>query len=256
MNELVRQTSTLLKTLNLKGIERHLDELLEESEDGSRSPLAFLHEALTTEVSDRKDRRLRRNLAAAHFPVEKRLETFSFDRVEGISEAEVLALHDFRWVDKTENVLFFGPPGLGKTHLSIALGLEAVHAGYTVCFERMSNLVKLLKTSEIQRASAFRIRRILSSHVLIIDEIGYIPIDRKEANLFFNLVSELYERSAIIVTSNKHFDAWSEMMGDEVMTSAMLDRLLHHAHIFSLAGESYRLESQRKESELPTLTSG
>ncbi len=256
MSELVRQTSTLLKTLNLKGIDRHLDELLEESEGSSSSPLAFLHHVLTTEVSDRKDRRLRRNLAAAHFPIEKRLETFTFERVEGISETEVLSLRDFRWIDKSENILLFGPPGLGKTHLSIALGLEAVHAGYTVCFERMSNLVKLLKTAEIQRASAFRIRRILSSHVLIIDEIGYIPIDRKEANLFFNLVSELYERSAIIVTSNKHFDAWSEMMGDEIMTTAMLDRLLHHAHVFSLSGESYRLESQRKENEVPALTSG
>ena len=110
MNELVRQTTTLLKALNLKGIERHLDELPEQCEDASCSPLVFLHDALSTEVCDR---RRRRNLAAAHDPIEKRLETFTIDRVQGISETEVLALRDFRWIDKTENILLFLPTGLG-----------------------------------------------------------------------------------------------------------------------------------------------
>ena len=124
--------------------------------------------------------------------------------------------------------------------------LKALHAGYTVVFERMSNLVRLLKTGEIHRASAFRINRIMKSHVLVIDEIGYTPIDRKEANLFFNLVSELYERTSIIITSNKSFDEWAEMMGDEIMTTAMLDRLLHHVRIFSLDGDSYRVQHSRE----------
>ena len=99
----------------------------------------------------------------------------------------------------------------------------------------------------IQRSSAFRINRIMKASVFIIDEIGYTPIDRKEANLFFSLVSELYERTSIIITSNKNFDQWSEMMGDEIMTTALLDRLLHHAHVFSLKGESYRISSKKKE---------
>ncbi len=111
----------------------------------------------------------------------------------------------------------------------------------------MSNLVKLLKSVEIQRSSAFRINRILKSTLLIIDEIGYTPIDRKEANLFFNLISELYERSSIVITSNKPFEQWSEMMGDEIMTTALLDRLLHHAQVFSLQGDSYRIHERKKE---------
>jgi len=113
--------------------------------------------------------------------------------------------------------------------------------------ERISSLIKLLKTMDIRRSSSFRINRIMKASVLIIDEIGYTPIDRKEANLFFSLVSELYERTSFIITSNKGFDQWAEMMGDEIMTTALLDRLLHHAHIFSLNGESYRITSKKKE---------
>lgn len=130
--------------------------------------------------------------------------------------------------------------------------MKALHAGYTVCFERMSNLVKMLKTSELHRSSAFRINRILRSHVVVIDEIGYTPIDRREANLLFNLISKLYERASLIITSNKSFDTWAEMMGDEVLTTALLDRLLHHAHIYSMDGDSYRLPHptpDRKEDQ-------
>jgi DNA replication protein DnaC len=135
----------------------------------------------------------------------------------------------------------------GKTHLSIGLGMKAVERGYTVCFEKIVNLIKLLKTQEIQRSSGFRINKILRSDLLIIDEIGYTPIDRKEANLFFNLVSELYEKKSIILTSNKAFENWAEMMGDSVMTTALLDRLLHHARVFTLDGESYRIRKQKEE---------
>ncbi len=132
---------------------------------------------------------------------------------------------DFSWIDKNENVLFFGPPGIGKTHLAIGLGYDAIGKGYTVCFERIANLIKILKTSEVQRTAAFRLRRIVKSQVIIIDEIGYTPIDRKEANLFFTLISELYEMHSIIITSNKGFDSWAEMLGDSVITTALLSVL-------------------------------
>jgi len=125
--------------------------------------------------------------------------------------------------------------------MSIALGIKAIEAGYKVCFERIINLMKLLKTAQIQRTSGFRVNRILNADVVIIDKIVYTPIERRESNLFFNLISELYERSLITVTSNKGFDNWAEMLGDEVMTTALLDRLLHHARVYNLDGESYRL---------------
>ncbi len=165
-----------------------------------------------------------------------------------ISKSRISQLLDFAWIDKKENILFFGPPGLGKTHIAIALGFKAIEKWYSVCFERVSNLMKILKTAGLQRISGFRLNKILTSALLIIDEIGYIPIERKESNLFFNLVSEMYEKQSIIITSNKSFAVWAEMMCDEIMTTAMLDRLLHHAHIFTLEDEYCRL-SNRKEVE-------
>jgi len=218
------QTLSLLDGLQLRGIRKRIDEEINEAETQKASYLGFLNALLRVEIADRTERRLRRNMAAAHFPIVKSLEGFEFGRVKGVTKSEVSQLLDFRWVDNHENLLWFGPPGIGKSHLSIALGIKAVEAGYTVCFERIVNLIKLLKTAEIQRTAGFRISRILKSNLVIIDEIGYTPIERKEANLFFNLISELYEKSSIILTSNKSFDSWAEMMGDEVMTTALLDR--------------------------------
>ena len=241
--EVLRQ----LQTLRLHGISVKLDELISEAETQKQSYLGFLYQILNSELSDRAERKYRRSIAAAHFPVKKTIDEFNFGRVKGLTKTRISQLLDFSWIDKKENVLFFGPPGLGKTHISIALGFEAIDKGYSVCFERVSNLMKILKNSELQRASGFRLKKILKSDLLIIDEIGYTPIEKREANLFFNLISEMYEKQSIIITSNKSFTVWAEMMGDEIMTTAMLDRLLHHANIFTLEGESYRLLNNKEE---------
>lgn len=238
---------TLLVALKLKGIQAKMDELITEAEAQKQSFLSFLHHLLQSELADRAERRYRRNIAGAHFPVMKKLEDFEFGRVKGITKSVVSQLMDFTWIDKKENLLFFGPPGLGKTHLAIALGYKAIGKGYTLCFERITNLIKVLKTADVQRTSGFRLKRILRSHVLIIDEIGYTPIEKREANLFFNLISEMYEKQSIIITSNKSFSVWSEMMGDEIMTTALLDRLLHHSKVFNLDGKSYRIQNRKEE---------
>lgn len=238
-----------LKTLNLRGVTDELDALVTDAERQKSSYISFLNALLETEIIDRRLRRLRRNLSAAHFLLEKHIEDFEFSRVKGIGKSEAANLLDCGWIDRRENLLFFGPPGIGKTHLAISFGLAAVDKGYTVCFERVTNLMKLLKTAGIQRTSDFRIRKIMKSNMLIIDEIGYTPIEKKEANLFFNLISELYEKSSIVITSNKSFADWAEMLGDQIMTTAMLDRLLHHAQIFNLDGSSYRLKDKSKPKE-------
>lgn len=236
--------TVIMNSINLKGMIQAFDEVSKKKDLSNHS---FLKELLTSEIEYRKERKLQRNMSGAHFPIVKELESFDLSRVKGLSKTQLNNISELQWIDKQENILFFGPPGLGKTHLAIALGLKAVQAGYTVCFERITSLVKLLKTMDIQRSSTFRLNRIMKSSLLIIDEIGYTPIDRKEANLFFSLVSELYERTSIIITSNKGFDDWAEMMGDEVMTTALLDRLLHHAEVFSLTGDSYRIKSKKEE---------
>lgn len=242
-----QQVINLLETLKLKGMIPNLDNEISEAEEKKISYLSFLDLLLKAEIDYRTERRLKRNLAGAHFPVEKNLDDFKFARVKGITKQDLFSLLDFLWLDNHSNLLFFGPPGLGKTHLSIALGLKAIQAGYTVCFERVASLIKLLKLTDIQRKAAFRVNRILKADLIIIDEIGYTPIERKEANLFFNLISELYEKASVIITSNKRFDEWAEMMGDEVMTVAMLDRLLHHSKVFNLSGESFRIQKEEED---------
>lgn len=236
-----------LQSLHLRGAAANLETLLDRAQGEEMTFQTFLDALVSAEVSDRSERKLKRNLAMAHFPVVKRLEDFKFARVKGITKRAIDELAECSWIDRHENLLFFGPPGLGKTHLAITLGYAAVKKGFSVCFERMTSLMQVLSRSEISRSAQFRLSRLTKSNLVIIDEIGYTPISRQEANLFFTFVSDLYERSSIVVTSNKGFDTWAELLGDEVMTTALLDRLMHHAKIFSLSGESYRITSRKEE---------
>lgn len=237
---------SMLKELKLNGIIASINEITANAEEIKPSYTSYLNDLLKYELQARAANRLKRSMAGAHFPVIKTFEDYVIGNAIGFTQTDLDNLKDLRWLDNHENILFFGPPGIGKTHLAISTGVEAINAGFEVCFEKMTNLLKLMKTAEISRASQFRLNRLTKCDLVIIDEIGYTPIDRKEANLFFNLVSELYESTSIIITSNKSFDDWSEMMGDEIMTVAMLDRLLHHARIFNLDGKSYRIT--RKEN--------
>lgn len=244
------KTISLIKTLQLYGILKQFDEILNDAEVTKASYLQFLNSIFQAEIDIRSRRRYERNLASAHFPALKTLDTFEFGSVKGIGKSQIINLRDCHWIDRNENILFFGPPGIGKTHMAIALGVNAVEQGYTVCFERMTNLIRLLKTMGIQRNAGSRVKRIMKANLVIIDEIGYTPIERRESNLFFSLITELYEKAALIITSNKSFDSWAEMMGDTVMTTALLDRLLHHSRIYNLDGESYRIKDKLKEREV------
>ena len=172
-----------------------------------------MKQVLAGEVNSRQNKALEARLRYAQFPYQATLEDFDFNFQSSISKRQIQQLQDFQWVDKAYNILFLGPPGVGKTHLATALGIQAAEAGYRVSFITMEELIKALKTEDIVTKNQQRLKRLRRSDLVIIDEIGFLPITKQEANMFFQVVSQLYENTSIIITSNKGFNEWPEFIG-------------------------------------------
>jgi len=234
----------MLTTFGLKHTSKHLPALLEAAEKEDQPYRQFLLHALETEVKGRNERRRHRNYALAHFPPSIRsLEEFDPTELEsGITSSQIKQLKDLTWLDACGNIILAGPPGLGKTMIALGLGLHAINEGYTVCFEKIENFFDILAKADYERGAGFRLKNIKKAQLVILDEIGYSTITRDQANRFFCFISDAYEKRSIVFTTNKEIPEWVEMMGDPVLTTAMMDRILHHARCFSLQGESYRLK--------------
>ncbi|NMB39199.1 MAG: ATP-binding protein [Firmicutes bacterium] len=237
-------TKTLLGQLKMKHSIENLDRILETALKEDTTCLQFLEQVLQMEVKHRQDKALETRMKQAQFPYLATLDEFDFSFQQSITKRHMQQLLDFQWVDKAYNVLFLGPPGVGKTHLAIALGTQAIESGYKVTFITMEELVKNLKMEEILGKSRSRIKRLRASNLVIIDEVGFLPITKSEANMFFQVVSQFYEHTSIIITSNKGFDEWPEFIGDPVITTAILDRLVHNSELFNMKGDSYRLKNR------------
>ena len=230
------------KTLKLSNLSANASKIIENADVSDSSYQDLLIDILKNEINLKEKKAQERLLKNAGFPMLKYIDDFDLSFQKSITSKQINRLVELEWIDRMFNLIFLGPPGVGKTHLAIAMGLKAVDAGYKVSFISMDNLMHILKTQDISRKSKGKINSILSSSLVIIDELGYLPITREEANMFFQLITALHEQASLIITSNKGFEDWAELLGDPALTTAVLDRIAYRCELFNMTGKSYRLE--------------
>ncbi len=240
----------MLTRLKLTAIRDQLDTLLDEAarrELNLRESLAFLCEA---EVARKEQRRIAMTTSIAKFPYVRTLDAFDFEAQPAVDPKQIRELATSRWVGNGDALLLLGPPGVGKTHLAVALGREAIERGYSVLFVPATSLVAQLSKAHNEGRLDERIAYFVKPKLLIIDELGYLPFEPDAAHLFFQLISRRYERGSVLLTSNRSVAEWGTVFGDPVVATAILDRLLHHSHVITIRGESYRLREKRRSGLL------
>ena len=238
MNAQLERLDGLCKSLRLETLTA---EELHARLNGEMSPL----EALTAFLDIQNQRRQEKGAAArvrnARFPRIKTIKEYDFKQQEGLTAEQMKRLCDFVWLEQAFNVVFLGAPGVGKTHLATALGYAAANAGYAVGFVTLEVLIRLLKTADISKGSRTRLTQLRRANLVILDEMGFMPVGKAEAHSLFSFVSDCYETKSLIVTSNKGFDDWADFLGDTVIATAILDRLIFKCEIFNLTGDGYRI---------------
>lgn len=246
----VERLKMQLKALSLHTISSIFEEEAEKAAKTKLSYTGYLDKLIEEESLAKADRSINARIAKARFPAYKTLENFDFGFQPNLEAALVRELSELSFLQKAENVLFLGPPGVGKTHLAIALGIKVCSARKRVLFSAANDLLEQLTASVIDGSINSKLDTLSRLELLIVDELGYMPMDRKKANLFFQLISRRYERGSIVLTTNKAFDEWGEVFSDDVIASAILDRLLHYSHIIAINGPSYRIKDKMKKIKL------
>ena len=230
-----------LVDLQMPGSLEVVDRVLAQLDSGTLSPAAAMEQLLAAQVTLRRHRRLTSAMHSARLPAVKTLDTFDFAFQPSIDRGQILNLHELGFVERKENVILLGPAGVGKTHLAISLLVTAAERGRRVYYTTLADLVLSLVEAERSGRLRERLAILKAPSVLLVDEIGYLPVTTSGANLFFQLINARYEKASTLLTSNKSFKDWGDIFGDAVVAAALLDRLLHHCHIVNIKGNSYRL---------------
>lgn len=239
---------THLKSLGLLRMGEIFEEEAQRAAKVKASYTGYLGRLVEEEALAKTERSVNARIAKARFPMIKTLEGFDFSFQPSVGEVMVKELAELSFLERAENVIFLGPPGVGKTHLAIGLGIKACAARKRVLWTSAIVLLDELVAASAIRGLGARLDVLSRLDLLIVDELGYLPMDKQRANLFFQLVSRRYERGAMVITSNKTFNQWGEIFGDDVIAGAILDRVLHHSHIIAIQGESYRIKDKKAKS--------
>ena len=231
-----------MKAVRLVESSDALPQLIKKAETQELSYSLFLLSVMTYEQQRRSEKVIEKRLKWASFPIYKTLEEFSLQEQPTLKKQSFNQLTDLAWLDQLYNLILLGPTGVGKTHLAIGIGIKAIQEGYKVAFISMGELIQVLKTEEMTRKSRLRLKRIREANLVILDDLMFMAIDRREANLLFHLINELYNQASILLTSNKGPGDWGELLGDPALTAAILDRLIHRSEVIQLGGDSYRMK--------------
>jgi len=237
----------MLADLKMPGSLEAVDGILGEIDGGKLAATEAINRLLSAQITLRNNRRLQAAMRSSRLPAVKTLETFDFSFQPSIKREQIESLHELGFIDRKENVVLLGPPGVGKTHLAVSLAIAAAQRGRRVYYGTLIDLITSLE--EAQAAGQLRRRLAVLSHpaLLVVDEIGYLPVNHSGAVLFFQLMNRRYENASTVLTSNKGFEEWGEVLGDDVMAAALIDRVVHHCHLVNIRGNSYRM---REHSEL------
>lgn len=246
-----------LETLKLRKFKDNLDEYIDMINNKKKDIVESLYELTNFEIEHLNDMAICGCVKTANFPYQKTLDDYDFSFQPSVNKDVLMEFKNLRFLDNHENILFIGSPGVGKTHLATAIGMEAAKNRQITYFINCNDLIANLKKAYLENRLEDRLRLYSKYKVLIIDEVGFLPIDKQGANMLFQLINKRYEKSTTIITTNQPFSKWSEIFGDAVLANAILDRLLHHAHVFVINGKSYRTKDilELKEDLSETQTS-
>lgn len=239
------QIKSYCTKLRLSALSTNFDQLVADAEQNQLSYLDFVNNLMESEVSHRKQKDLERRTKRARLPLQYNLELYDHSFENGLGKKQLNQLRELKWLEQNFNIVLMGPSGTGKTYIAAGLCFDAIDKGYLAYFKTMEDLVKVLKMKDMTRTAAAEYKRIMKAHLVVIDDIMMFPISKDDAVAFFNLISELHQRTSLIITTNKAPKEWAEVLQDKVLTTALLDRILYRCEIIKLEGNSYRMQNRK-----------